>query len=62
MERLAGWGARKLPVPLTQLFGRQDEAAEVVALLEGARLVTLFGAPGCGKSRLSIDIGTRLLV
>jgi predicted ATPase/DNA-binding CsgD family transcriptional regulator len=57
MERLAGTGAGKLPVPLTRCFGRNIEVDEVVSLLAEARLVTLVGAPGCGKSRLSIEVG-----
>ncbi|WP_112261671.1 BTAD domain-containing putative transcriptional regulator [Lentzea terrae] len=35
------------------LIGRQREAQDVVRLLEKARLVTLTGPAGCGKSRLA---------
>ncbi|MEJ7787125.1 MAG: tetratricopeptide repeat protein [Solirubrobacteraceae bacterium] len=37
-------------------LGRREEIAAVVALLDGARLVTLTGAPGIGKSRLAVEV------
>ena len=49
-----------LPAPLTSFIGRQGELAEIQRLLghpdpEGkARLLTLMGAGGCGKTRLAI--------
>jgi predicted ATPase/class 3 adenylate cyclase len=44
-----------LPVPTTPFFGRERELAEVAALLgDGARLVTLTGPGGTGKTRLAI--------
>jgi predicted ATPase/DNA-binding CsgD family transcriptional regulator len=48
------------PVRLTRFFGREAEVAELVAILEQARLVTLVGAPGCGKTRLAIELADRL--
>jgi predicted ATPase len=47
-----------LPAPLTRLIGRkQDVAALRNALLRGeVRLLTLLGAPGIGKTRLSIAV------
>jgi predicted ATPase/DNA-binding XRE family transcriptional regulator len=47
-----------LPAPLTRLIGRkQDIAAVRNALLRGeARLLTLVGPPGIGKTRLSIAV------
>ena len=50
-----------LPVPLTSFVGRRDEMEEIARLIEGQRLVTLTGAGGCGKSRLSIQIARNLL-
>ncbi len=45
---------RRLPVPLTDLIGRENEIAEVSAWLERRRLVTLLGPGGVGKTRLAI--------
>ena len=46
-----------LPVQLTSFIGREKEMVEIKALLGSARLVTLTGSGGTGKSRLSIEIG-----
>ncbi|MDQ2693739.1 MAG: adenylate/guanylate cyclase domain-containing protein, partial [Chloroflexota bacterium] len=45
-----------LPAPLTSFIGREKELAEVIALARSARLVTLTGSGGTGKSRLSVEI------
>ena len=50
-----------LPVPLTSFVGRQDEMKEVARLLRTARLVTLLGSGGCGKTRLAIQVARNLL-
>jgi predicted ATPase len=54
--------ARALPVPTTPLIGREEEAAAVEDLVvkEGARLVTLTGPGGIGKSRLAVEAARRL--
>lgn len=44
-----------------RFFGREAEVAELSALVEESRLVTLVGAPGCGKTRLAIQVGSRLV-
>lgn len=44
----------KLPVPLTPLIGRQAELAEIESRLLTARLVTLTGTGGVGKTRLAL--------
>jgi predicted ATPase/class 3 adenylate cyclase len=49
-----------LPAELTSFVGREAEIAEVERLVEGARLVTLTGAGGTGKTRLAIRVGSRL--
>ncbi len=46
----------KLPSQLTSFIGRERELAEVSALLRDARLLTLTGAGGCGKTRLALQV------
>ncbi len=46
-----------LPVQLTTFVGREKEVEEVQAILDTARLVTLTGPGGTGKSRLSCEVG-----
>ncbi|MFD0475822.1 BTAD domain-containing putative transcriptional regulator [Nonomuraea thailandensis] len=50
----------RLPEPLTELVGRDEALAELVALPGTARLVTLTGAGGVGKSRLALEAARRL--
>ena len=49
-----GTPAPGLPTPLTRLVGREDELAAVEKALAGARLLTLTGTGGVGKTRLSL--------
>jgi predicted ATPase/Tfp pilus assembly protein PilF len=50
-----------LPVQPTPLVGREAELAEVLDLLAGARLVTLTGAGGSGKTRLALQAAAELV-
>ena len=51
-----------LPSAPTPLVGRDDEVGEVVASLLGdARLVTVVGAGGTGKTRVALAVADRLL-
>jgi predicted ATPase len=54
--------AGALPAPATPLLGRERQAAAVEDLVvrEGARLVTLTGPGGVGKSRLAVEAARRL--
>jgi predicted ATPase/DNA-binding CsgD family transcriptional regulator len=45
---------------LTRFLGREADARELIGILEAARLVTLVGAPGCGKTRLGLELADRL--
>src|SRR5438105_1118020 len=49
-----------LPLQLSSFIGREREIDEVKRLLASARLVTLTGAGGCGKTRLAIELATDL--
>jgi predicted ATPase/class 3 adenylate cyclase len=50
-----------LPAQLSAFIGRDREVAEVRALVESSRLVTLTGAGGCGKTRLGLQVAAELL-
>jgi predicted ATPase/class 3 adenylate cyclase len=50
-----------LPLQLTSFIGREKERAEIKDLLHSARLVTLTGSGGTGKTRLSLEVGGDLL-
>jgi predicted ATPase len=51
-----------LPHPASSFVGRDRELAEVAALLQdGARLLTLTGPGGSGKTRLAIEVASELV-
>ena len=50
-----------IPTQLTSFVGRGRELTEASSRLEGARLLTLIGPGGTGKTRLSIQLGRQLL-
>jgi predicted ATPase/DNA-binding NarL/FixJ family response regulator len=53
-KRVAG----DLPVDLTSFIGRRNEVADVKKALTQARLVTLVGVGGVGKTRLAAHVAT----
>jgi predicted ATPase/class 3 adenylate cyclase len=53
--------ANNLPAQLAKFIGRQRELSQVRALVGSSRLVTLTGAGGSGKTRLSLQVAADLL-
>ena len=45
----------EVPVGVAALIGRERDRAEVSDLLDAARVVTLTGSGGCGKTRLAVE-------
>ena len=65
-QRLAGGpgidgdeSRHNLPAAVTSFVGRRRELVELDAALSRARLVTLTGPGGAGKTRLAIELGRR---
>ncbi len=50
-----------LPAERTSFVGRLDEVARLEEMLGGARLVTLVGPGGTGKTRLAIHVASQML-
>ncbi|TDE29028.1 BTAD domain-containing putative transcriptional regulator [Actinomadura sp. 6K520] len=48
-----------LPAQISELVGRDEAMAEVQALLKAARLITLTGPGGVGKTRLALETAAR---
>ena len=49
----------RVPVQLTSFVGRSRELAELEASFGSARLTTLIGPGGCGKTRLALEFAAR---
>ncbi len=50
-----------LPAQLTSFFGREQELGELEQCLGGARLITLTGVGGVGKTRLALEVALRVV-
>jgi predicted ATPase/class 3 adenylate cyclase len=50
-----------LPIQLTSFIGREKEITEIKSLLHSARLITLTGSGGTGKTRLSQEVSAQEL-
>src|SRR5687768_15079893 len=46
----------RLPVGVAAFVGRERERAKVADLVTDARVVTLTGSGGCGKTRLAVEV------
>jgi DNA-binding winged helix-turn-helix (wHTH) protein len=55
-----GAATTNLPGRMTPLLGRAEELAAIAAMLERARLVTLFSPSGAGKTKLAIEAARSL--
>jgi predicted ATPase/DNA-binding SARP family transcriptional activator len=53
---LAAPGPPQLPTPASRFIGRRKELARASELLATARLLTLSGVGGCGKTRLGLEL------
>ena len=58
--RTASEAASHLPAQLTRFLGREREVTEIIGLLRDARLLTLTGPGGTGKTRLSLEVAARV--
>lgn len=56
----AGEHAYALPMPLSTFVGRRRDVDEIATLVGSARLVTLVGVGGVGKTRLGIETARRV--
>ena len=50
-----------IPAPLTELIGRDSELEAVSDVLRRARMVTLTGPGGVGKTRMAVELARRQL-
>lgn len=50
-----------LPIPLTSFIGRQREITGITEALNAARLLTLTGTGGCGKTRLALEVAQEVV-
>src|SRR6266568_7339155 len=57
----ASGSKHNLPYRLTSFIGREHEIAQLKDLVTTNRLVTLTGAGGAGKTRLAIEVASRLV-
>lgn len=48
-----------LPSPASSFIGREDELTTIAHIMQSARLVTLTGSGGTGKTRLALEVGSK---
>jgi predicted ATPase/transcriptional regulator with XRE-family HTH domain len=49
-----------LPTPASSLVGREDDVANLMALIGRSRLVTVTGSGGVGKTRTALEVAARI--
>ncbi len=59
--RATGGPRGYIPSTTSSLIGRDDDITEITELVSKARLVTITGSGGVGKTRLAIEVGRRQL-
>src|SRR5471032_2578441 len=52
--------SRHFPLPLTPVLGREEDVAELIALLNTRRLITIVGGGGLGKTTLALATASQL--
>ncbi len=57
--RLVAALVSNLPQPLTEIIGRKREVGEVAARLDDARLITVIGMGGVGKTRVALEVARK---
>ena len=60
-RQIAEKRANNLPRVLTSFVGREEEIAEIGALVKDRQLATLVGTGGVGKTRLAVHVASELL-
>lgn len=46
----------RVPSQISPIFGRERELSELQGMLKGARLITILGTGGLGKTRLALEV------
>jgi len=59
--RSLGSFPHNLPRQMTSFVGREEEIAEITALIQAKPLVTLVGSGGVGKTRTSLQVAANLI-
>jgi predicted ATPase len=61
LSRWVGFTPNNLPSQLTRFIGREEDLVRVIELISSARLITLTGAGGSGKTRLALQAAEAVL-